>query len=293
MAGMDWFRWHHGTVTDPKFQLIARKASSSVAEVVAVWAVILEEASMCEARGALGQFDFESIDCALGMDDGKAKAIHDLMAERGLLDLENGVVAKWNKRQPKREDDTAAERKRQQREREKALEKQRDAVRDCVTNEHVTQCHARGEESRQEVNQSISASTGGGDFSLTPPATPSVAASKASKGSRLPDDWQLPKPWGDWALSERSGWTTDDVRRIAEKFADHWRAQPGAKGRKADWQATWRNWVRNESHGPPARASPWRAAAAEDRERVSEILTGRGSQHGSERDITGEAVRLA
>ena len=29
------------------------------------------------------------------------------------------------------------------------------------------------------------------------------------------------------------------------KFADYWIAQPGAKGRKVDWNATWRNWIRN------------------------------------------------
>jgi hypothetical protein len=42
---------------------------------------------------------------------------------------------------------------------------------------------------------------------------------------------------------------------VAERFRDYWIAQPGAKGRKADWPATWRNWVRNErrgqSQGPP------------------------------------------
>jgi hypothetical protein len=28
------------------------------------------------------------------------------------------------------------------------------------------------------------------------------------------------------------------------KFCDYWRAQAGAKGRKSDWPATWRNWMR-------------------------------------------------
>ncbi|WP_424807696.1 hypothetical protein [Rhodococcus sp. 27YEA15] len=27
-------------------------------------------------------------------------------------------------------------------------------------------------------------------------------------------------------------------------FRDYWIAQPGAKGVKLDWDATWRNWVR-------------------------------------------------
>lgn len=39
-------------------------------------------------------------------------------------------------------------------------------------------------------------------------------------------------------------------------FADHWRAKPGADGRKADWLATWRNWVRRERDPPLGRARP-------------------------------------
>jgi hypothetical protein len=30
-----------------------------------------------------------------------------------------------------------------------------------------------------------------------------------------------------------------------EKFMDYFRAAPGIKGRKTDWPATWRNWMRN------------------------------------------------
>ena len=48
MADMHWFRWHHGLVTDPKLGLIARKADTSMAEVIAVWACLLEAASASE-----------------------------------------------------------------------------------------------------------------------------------------------------------------------------------------------------------------------------------------------------
>ncbi len=33
---------------------------------------------------------------------------------------------------------------------------------------------------------------------------------------------------------------------VADKFRDYWISQPGQKGVKLDWSATWRNWVRNE-----------------------------------------------
>jgi len=62
------------------------------------------------------------------------------------------------------------------------------------------------------------------------------------KGSRLSQDWFLTKPMGEWASQERPD---IDVRQVAEQFKDYWIAQPGQKGVKLDWDATWRNWVRN------------------------------------------------
>ena len=69
-GGIDWFRWHHGSVTDPKFQLVARKSKQALAPVIAVWAFVLEQASASEDRGAFGSIDCEAIDCLLGLDDG-------------------------------------------------------------------------------------------------------------------------------------------------------------------------------------------------------------------------------
>ena len=76
-------------------------------------------------------------------------------------------------------------------------------------------------------------------------------SSSTDKATRLLDDWQLPKPWGDWAVAEEQ-LSASEVRRIAEQFKDYWLAVPGSKGMKRDWQATWRNWVRNhtDKHKP-------------------------------------------
>ena len=65
---------------------------------------------------------------------------------------------------------------------------------------------------------------------------------KAQRGSRLAQDWVLTKSLGEWAQTERPDL---DVRLVAEQFKDYWIAQPGQKGVKLDWSATWRNWVRN------------------------------------------------
>ncbi len=73
------------------------------------------------------------------------------------------------------------------------------------------------------------------------------------RASRLPTDWVLPDDWRQWARAERSDL---DLDRAAASFADYWHGKAGKDGRKVDWAATWRNWVRNERSIPPSRASP-------------------------------------
>lgn len=73
-------------------------------------------------------------------------------------------------------------------------------------------------------------------------------------GSRLPIDWFLPDEWKSWAETTRSD---IDVDMQAQCFADYWHGIAGAKGRKADWQATWRNWIRRaDAPRGNARAGP-------------------------------------
>ncbi len=60
--------------------------------------------------------------------------------------------------------------------------------------------------------------------------------------TRLPDDWQPSDSDIDFAIS-----LDVDYRREADIFRDYWIAQAGAKGRKANWQSTWRNWIRRAS----------------------------------------------
>jgi hypothetical protein len=73
-----------------------------------------------------------------------------------------------------------------------------------------------------------------------PPKTPD-APSKT--GSRLPENWTLPDDWRGWAVEARPDL---DAETVADSFRDFWISKPGKDGRKVDWQATWRNWVRNQ-----------------------------------------------
>ena len=66
---------------------------------------------------------------------------------------------------------------------------------------------------------------------------------KATRGSRLSADWVLPTEWEDWAKQERPDL---NLQSVGEQFRDYWSAKAGSGSTKLDWQATWRNWVRNQ-----------------------------------------------
>ena len=72
--------------------------------------------------------------------------------------------------------------------------------------------------------------------------SPSVQKKASTAGSRISEDWALSKHLVEWALTE--GAPNDLVRTEAAKFKDYWIGVAGAKGRKANWDATWRNWIR-------------------------------------------------
>jgi|GEM_PF-2578183 len=82
------------------------------------------------------------------------------------------------------------------------------------------------------------------------PQTPSTIPVK-KRASRLPADWVLPATWGRWALDQ--GHSEAKVRLEADKFRDFWVSKGGKDAAKLDWEATWRNWIRNcsGSRGPP------------------------------------------
>lgn len=153
--GIDWFRWHHGSVNDPKFGLVAKKAKARVGDVIAIWALVLEQASASTERGQFSDIDCEATDFLLGAEDGTTARILEAMQGRGLISGDR--VTRWEDRQPKRErvDSTATERKRAQRERERDSE--RDSDMDGEKSD-VTSCHAtshqvtpREEKSREEL----------------------------------------------------------------------------------------------------------------------------------------------
>lgn len=262
-GGIDWFRWHHGSVTDPKFGLVAKKAGASVAEVIAVWASLLEAASAAEDRGNAGSIDFEALDFALGMDDGKAQLIYGRMCERDLIDQETGRINAWEKRQPKRERDeadTSTSRVRAFRERQRqAQQGNANSGSETPRNTNETQETPRGEERRVEEKEE------------------KETARKRAPSLPCPDDVDA-QVWADWVAHRKAkrasvtATVVDGARSEAAKagmsleaFLRVW-CRRGSQGLEAAWlkpdergQSSEPEWAREKRERTLSLAGPFAA----------------------------------
>jgi uncharacterized protein YdaU (DUF1376 family) len=64
-----------------------------------------------------------------------------------------------------------------------------------------------------------------------------------ARGTRLSQDWELSEDQKQFCVKERPDL---DPVKVSAGFKDYWISVAGAKGVKKDWDATWRNWVRNQ-----------------------------------------------
>ena len=65
------------------------------------------------------------------------------------------------------------------------------------------------------------------------------------RATRLPEDWQLPRSWGIWAMEEY-GFTEDEVRYHARQFALHWWSSGKSNAYKVNWYMAWQKWIGKE-----------------------------------------------
>jgi hypothetical protein len=103
-------------------------------------------------------------------------------------------------------------------------------------------------------------------------AAPTSMSAQARKlGSRLPDDFTVTAEMVAWA---REHTPHVDGRRETERFFDHWRAKAGKDGRKLDWVATWRNWMRTaeDRQGPRDRPAPAAATQSTSAQRARQAI---------------------
>lgn len=99
-------------------------------------------------------------------------------------------------------------------------------------------------------------------------------------GMRLPVEWKISHD--GWLFAEAHGLTEQQALTESDKFRDYWHSISGQKGVKNDWDATWRNWIRNRrtENGKSNKTERARAAILES----SEAL-GFGGEQGSQTGI--------
>lgn len=292
MAGIDWLRWHHGSITDPKFQLVAKKAGVRLGDVMVVWTFLLEKASADDDRGSIGPIDYETLDYLIGGDDGDAVRICDSLSARGLIT--GSRIANWEKRQPKREreDDNSTERVRNYR------EKKRQETECNAINGDETPCNAmkrqetpRGEERREEKSkQPHSVVESGVNSPRTTPAGVICSRLRAAGISSV-------NPSNPRLLALINAGATDD------EFFDL-ASEPASKGKGFSWILAAVEGRRRDAAAigqlPQARASPHPSKSSRQASidnYAAQAAEARGEGHGNrparERDITGEVVRIA
>lgn len=247
-GGIEWFRWHHGSVTDPKFQLVARKSGASLPDVLAVWAYLLETASASSERGSYSEIDCESLDCLFGFPSTETRTADILkaMQERDLID--GSRIVQWSKRQPKRErEETATS---TDRVRKFRAEKRQETPGNANSATETP----REEKSREEKKRN----------------TEDTARKRATPP--CPDDvvWQV---WEDWVALRKAkrapvtATVVDGARAEAEKagmpltqFLRVWCSR-GSQGLQADW-------LKPHERGSPAQQDEpeWRRVQRERNE---------------------------
>lgn len=71
-------------------------------------------------------------------------------------------------------------------------------------------------------------------------------AARSALARRLPEDFELTPERRAIAVTENA-----NPEREFATFIDHWRSASGAKARKHDWDAAWRNWCRRAADFKP------------------------------------------
>ena len=89
--------------------------------------------------------------------------------------------------------------------------------------------------------------------SKNPPKDKSLVGAHAreKRGSRIAADW-VPTV-AEISFAEARGFSGPEIQRMAARFKNYWEGAAGPNARKANWTATWRNWVDREADTrPPA-----------------------------------------
>lgn len=151
-----WVRLWEDMPNDPKWRVVSLRSGRPLCEVISVFIFMLTNASASSDRGSLESWDDETVAVALGMEEASVRAIREAMQGKVL----NGErLTGWEKRQPKREDNSSG-RVQALRNREKEAKR---AVTHCNAQaETETQCDAPETETETDLREAKASLVSGG-----------------------------------------------------------------------------------------------------------------------------------
>lgn len=104
MTTLSWWRSWHGAPMDNKWPVIAARSGVKVGIVSAVAWALFDYASQHKDRGSVDGFDTEVYSVYSGFPEVEVVAVIQAMTDKGII--VDGKLVNWEKRQPKREDDS-------------------------------------------------------------------------------------------------------------------------------------------------------------------------------------------
>lgn len=89
------------------------------------------------------------------------------------------------------------------------------------------------------------------------PSRPVPTLSIQADGKRITSDFAITPEMREWFTSQQL--QPVNIQTATEKFIDYYLSQEGSRGVRADWVATWRNWMRKAKEYLPLNAGvdPW------------------------------------
>lgn len=225
----EWVRLWRDMPTDPKWRVIARRSGRPVSEVISVFIFMMTDAAEWEHRGRLGSWETESVAAALDMDEAHVEAIFDAMQGRV---LDGDTLLGWEKRQPKREDDS------KQRVADYRARQRDNSVTPC--NAPVTHCNAPEEKriDKIEIDKSIS-------NNITPPTPRDILKECLSE--------QTASDIIAHRQAKRAKLTTRAARELVKAFNAHGDPEAAAAEMIArGWTGFKPEWMADKARGSPA-----------------------------------------
>lgn len=227
---MEWFRFYDEVLDDPKVQRLP-------AALFRDWINVLCLCNRNDPRGVLPSLD----DVAFGLRYTNTKAQNTIkkLHEAGLLVTEKGVTYPngWAKRQ--RVSDNVAKRVAEHRARKAAegvIESDTCNVTSNTPSDTAeTLPHVRATDTETDTEAELTTASAVVEGAPAPKPKP-----KAKRATQVPETWMPSDSTREWAKGE--GFQDAEVNGQILRFVDHWR---GKGETRKDWDATFRNWMRN------------------------------------------------